>query len=310
MKRIGAVMLLMFTGVLPVSAQMLDNRECKVFTDDPFFNTDFIFRNKVKSMHGVLSTKKEMDRIRDGYLEYEYRFDSIGRLSSSFNAMESGSRIDTAVINYIYDVKGDMAILRRTDVHGFFSYHYEYDNLHRKSHETYYREENIGPSKFQFKLGKQYIIASESFKYDTINAKKHRVKYFNNYGKAYLEKISTYDDFGYLKEEAYRYILNNRRRTISYEYDEKGRTSKRTDLSTIGGKNEVVDTYTYDDIGNLVEQNRYRNGKHITVKSYLYDGRMLVSASVEKDVATTLITIIKYTYTFYEDPLPVTDRKQ
>ena len=280
--------------------QMLDNRECKVFTEDPFFNTQFIAQNKVKSMHGTLSTKKEMDLIRKGYLEYQYTFDRRGRLSSQFSAFgKPSNRIDTIVLSYDYSIDNLVTRRRKNDVHGFFSYDYEYEGANR-SKETYYRDENVGPSKNQFELGRRFIITSESFTYEKFSDKQEKRKFYNNYGRVYKEEITYYNDLGYKVEIESRFIITNKRSNIKFEYDEKGRVSKRTEKYDITKPSNYVSTYAYDEVGNLIEENKYRDGKHVSIEQFLYDGRMLISASVSKDIPTNLITIIKYDYTFYE----------
>ena len=123
---------------------------------------------------------------------------------------------------------------------------------------------------------------------------------YNNYGKAYQEEVSYYNDLGFLTEIITRLIVNRKQSRVSFEYDERGLVSKKTDYSNLGGKNELSYTYEYDNLGNLLEINTYRNGEHKEKTEILYDGRMLMEAKLTMDMSTHVISIIKYEYGFYE----------
>ena len=293
------LMVLMAFGA---QAQMLDNRECQVFSEEPFFHTNFMAANKVKAMHGQLSTKARMDRIRKGHMEYHYVFNKDGVLQYQSSSMSRGNeKIDTVVIAYHYDEEGRETTRRKNDVHGFYSYDYRYNEEGDLSEETYYRDENLGPSKFEFELGKRFIISSETFTWDKSYPGEERQRIHNNYGKAYMERSFRYDDDGYRIEVQDRFLRNNRTSTIQYEYNEKGHVSKKIEKTSLGGDNVTETTFLYDEVGNLIEENFYRNGTHISNKQYLYDGRMLINATLEKDVATEIITILQFTYEFYDE---------
>ena len=57
-----------------LTAQMLDNSRGEAFTDQPFFNADFIRNNKIQKITGHYSTKASMDYIRENDLIYVYEF--------------------------------------------------------------------------------------------------------------------------------------------------------------------------------------------------------------------------------------------
>ncbi len=283
------------------SAQILDNSEAKTFGDDPFFNSEFIIQNRIKSIHGILSGKKSLDRIRQGKLEYQYDFDNAGQLTLQLMAMRKQSdRIDSSLICYEYSNSGALTTKRRNDAYGFYSYSYDLNEADQVVKETYYRDENTGVSRFDFQLGKQYVISSESFSYAQPNDTIKRQKVYNNYGKAYMENSTYYNGLGYKLREESRFIVNGRRSRTLYSYDERGRINKKVEYPNIADTATVSHTYSYDEVGNLLEENTYHSGVHKTVRQFLYDENMLMTAMLAKDVSSSYITIIQYTYTFYE----------
>jgi len=252
-------------------------------------------------MIGQLSTKARLDIIREGNYDYHYAFDETGELlhQSSMLKRKNG-QVDTAVVAYQYDEKHQMTTLRKTDAHGFFSYDYVYDENGDRVKQTYYRDTNEGPNQFEFKAGKRFIISSETFTWRKDIPNEITQRFHNNYGKAYMERTTKYDEEGFPTEIVDRFLRNNRTSRVEFEYDEFGRLAVRREITNFGQKSILERRFTYDEVGNLLEENTYRDGEHKLLKQYLYDGRMLVSASIEKDVPTNFLTIIKYTYEFYD----------
>lgn len=59
---------------------MIYNLEGNAFTDLPYFDVNFIRINKIKSVSGNYSIKKDGDMIRNTKDIFEYKFDSLGYL--------------------------------------------------------------------------------------------------------------------------------------------------------------------------------------------------------------------------------------
>lgn len=282
------------------SSQMIDNSQSNAFTDEPFFNTDFIKRNKIKSFTGKVSKKRDLQPIVDQGIEYYYEFDSEGRTTMILSTFNSFNHKDSLIKTFEYDDKGRMTAKRTNDSYGFYSYNYKYDSLGRIIEESYCRDENCGPSRFRFKLGQQFSISTEKYSYIE-KSKQESIREYKNYaGNLYQEKIFMKNYLGFLTEEITRITLNGRETKIVYEYDEKGRMSKKTDISEFMGKTEISNAFQYDDFGNLMEEQIYRNEKLTTMRSMIYDKMSgLLTALVAKDMSSEVITIVKYSYEFY-----------
>ena len=195
-----------------------------------------------------------------------------------------------------------LLIKRRNDSYGFYSYNYEYDSTGQTTSEKYCRDENTGPSKHHFELGKQYIIVSESFKNEWLSDLELKKTYYNNYGRPYQEKYTRWNEMGYLVEEETVLLMNSKRNKTKYEYDEKGQVVAKIHSSNITGNSELRYEYLYDEVGNLMESNEYRNGKHITKRTVIYEEKtMLMKAIIVKDVATEYMSIVRYYYEFYDE---------
>jgi hypothetical protein len=283
------------------SAQIIENAGGTAFTDDNFFNASFIRNNKIQVIRGSVSTKREGEAMikRDQFFHYE--FDKQGRITKMMSTFASySSNRDTTIILFHYNERGLLATKRRNDNNGFYSYNFEYDTMGRVVKETYCRDENCGPDRYHFKLGQQFVISSETYTYHQYVKNQRVKKFYNNYGLQYQEEFSYYNELGYLTEEVLRLTLSGKESKILYEYDEKGRVSKKSDVSYIFGYNEISNTYTYDKFGNLEEQSIFHNGKQKTLRSLLYDkNTYLMNAQVMKDFETGLIYIFRYSYEFY-----------
>lgn len=285
---------------LSSSSQMIDNTQSTAFTDEPFFNTEFIKRNKIKSITGKVSKKRELQPIIEQGIEYYYEFDTEGRTIMILSSFNSFNHKDSIVKTFEYDEKGRIITKRTNDSYGFYSYNYKYDSLGRIIEETYCRDENCGPNRFRFKLGQQFIISTEKYSYEERNNNEDVRKYSNAFGNVYQEKIFVKNEKGFLSEEITRITLNGRETKIVYEWDEKGRIGKKIDISEFMGKTEISNAYQYDDFGNLTEEQIYRNEKLTTMRSMIYDKASgLLSAYVAKDMSSEVISIVKYSYEFY-----------
>jgi len=283
-------------SILPLISysQIIDNSKSFVFNDDPFFNTAFIKNNKIKSIHGVISTKKELSAIKKTNLVVHFDFDVNGDLIKQYSSIKRHNKTDTTFTMYTYSQMGNLITKRTNDAHGFYSYNYEYDASNRLIRKTYCRDENANKNRNDFKLGKQYTIINESYSY-TKQKNKLLKNIFNNNGRIYEKHESVYDTLGYLKKLSKRLLINNKKSWTEYEYNEKGLLKSVANFKSDLDSPVSKFTYRYDEHGNLAYVDEYKNGVHVTHKELLYESAtFLLKTILIQDVSTNFIKIIKF----------------
>ena len=308
MQKTTVIIILLFSTSFGFS-QILDITQ-PLFTDEPFFNQNFIKQNNVKSITGSISSKKVRDIIRSKGLDYYYEFNKNGTLKIQLSSHLSSGIKDSTAVNYSYNEKGLLAVKRKNDSYGYFSYNYKYNKNENIVLQTYCRDENKFNSKKTFELKKQYIISTDSFsykKYDQTQTKKY---YYNGYKKVFKEQTNYYNEYGYLTEEYTKFIIGNNKKKFTYEYDEQGRLSKKHKYTSIAEGSKTTEVYSYDEIGNVLDIKTFDNDRHTSTKQFLYDSKtMLLTAQIIQDIETEFLRIVQYRYEFFgeETQLQFTD---
>ena len=284
------------------SAQILGINK-PLFSDLPFFNVDFIKANSISTITGAISSKKVGDIIRSTHLDYHYEFMENGKLKTQISSHFSQGLKDSTLVSYYYYSNGNLAVKRKSDSYGYFSYHYKYDELNNIITQTYCRDENKFKRKNKFELKKEYFILTDSFSYKKYNDRQSEKVFYNCYGKKFKTQTNYFDEFGYLKEEYTKFIIGTNKKKLTYTYDEYGRVFKKHIYSNIARGKKTTEVYSYDEIGNVLEIQYFNIDTHISTKQFLYDKTtMLLSAIIIQEMETELLRIIKYSYTFFNTP--------
>ena len=300
MNRNNFIFFVLFCFSFTCRAQILDINQ-PLFSDLPFFNMEFVKTNKIKSITGSISSKKVKDIIRSKGLDYSYQFNEDGTLKAQFSSYLKVGLKDSTLISYTYNDKGKIAITRKSDSYGYYSYHYSYDSLDKIILQTYCRDENKFESKNKFELTKNYIIVSDSFSYQKLSDTQFKKIFYNGYGKIFKEQTNIYNEYGYLIEEYAKFIIGNSKQKTTYEYDEKGRLSKKHFFSNIAENKKTTEVYNYDEIGNVLDIKYFDNDKHTSTKQFLYDQKtMLLTAQIIQEIESEFIQIIQYNYNFFQ----------
>lgn len=285
---------------LCTSAQILDLNK-PLFSDEPFFNSNFIRLNKIKSIKGSRSSKKVKDIIRTKGLDFYYEFNTAGNLTMQISTFHDARlRKDTNVINYYYDNNNNLKLIRKNDTYGYYSHEYSYDKSGGINKQTYCREENLCDAKNYFQLGNRYVIMSDSFSYSQPSENQIKKIFYNNYKKPYKEQIDYYNNLGYLIEEYTKFLIGNKKSKVTYEYDEKGRIIKIITAENLNINDTKTERFFYDELGNILEIKIYENDTYKISKQFLYDKKTyLLTAQLIQEVETEFVKIIQYQYTFY-----------
>ena len=290
--------IVLFAGML--HAQILDNSKCSVFSDDPFFNTAFIRNNKIKKIIGETNSKAKNFEMKTSGTGYVYEFDTLGRIIAKLETfiLPNGAK-DTSMVFYEYDERNNLVLKRKNDGYGFFSFRYTYDEENRMTSMVYCREENASGKVDEFVPGKSYIISKESYAYDRIDVGL-RKKAYNNYDKLYQETIYNENELGYIVSEDTRLLVSNNRAVVEYVYDNKGRPIAKFDHRSVLRASELAWNYEYDEVGNVLKEEYYRNEEFTTRKEAVYfPESMLLKALIKFDISTEFMHIVRYSYEFY-----------
>jgi len=278
-------------------SQVLDNSQGHAFTDKPFFNSSFIKGNKIKSISGQFNYKRAKEAMYPTKFYYVYEFDQEGRLSAFFETKADDGTKDTTWNKYEYDTQGRLSVHKRGDAKGLAATHYFFDEKGRVVKEEYWKEpiDSLG------KPEKPVLQNTETAKYTNFDLQEKKVVY-NSYDLPYITVIQYYNEEGYLLSREERLMMTSSINTINYSYNEKGFIES---IKTIKKNKEIPAEeikFIYDDFGNMLEKQLYRDGVYITETEVIYNSKSnLMSAVLIRDVSTNFIMAIRFQeYKYYE----------
>ncbi len=278
-------------------AQVLHNKEGNAFTDKPFFNREFIQKNKIKQLKGVYTYKKHRDIMRETEYVYVYHFDKKGNLVATIETCPDDGSKDTVRNVYRYNEDNLLVAHLKSDQNGFQAVYFEYDSLGRVISEEFKRE--VIDSNHQ--VVQSTTFNKETFVYQDFGLQTKRTRY-NSYNLPYLDEFFNYNELGYLIEHIEKLKMTNDIYIISYEYNEKGLLSAiRKKKNNEDGFAEEV-TFEYDALGNLEQKHIYRKGVFTTDIQIIYNSKSkLISSVITRQVSTGFLMILRFKeFEYYE----------
>lgn len=292
------ITIVMFAGAWSNSwGQVLDNRDGKAFTDEPFFNVDFIKTNKLKRLTGAFTFKKKGDVLRETIYKQVYDFNRDGQLVSTYETRKDDGSEDTSWVFFVYDDLGNMTTHRKTDQDGFQTVHYQYDSLGRVIHEEHTREIDTT----NHEIVRSISFNKERISYANYDRQTKRTRY-NNYDLPYLDEFFNYNELGYLIQRIERIKMTSAVYTFDYEYNREGKLAaiRKSSNRKEGYSEELL--FKYDDLGNLIEKHIYRDGVFTTDIQIIYNSKSkLLSSVLTRQVSTGFITILRFRdYEFFD----------
>lgn len=280
-----------------LNSQILDNKRGLAFTDKPFFNEKFIRTNKVKSLKGEFTFKKIGDIMRKTEFNSVYFFDSLGRLSSTFETRNEDEIKDTIQNIYEYSAKNQLITHRKKDSGGFGSTHYEFDSLNRIVSEETHRDiiNALGV------LERTLVVNKETMRYSS-SASQQKKTVYNDYDLPYLDEISYFNADGYLLEKVESLKMTSGKIKYVYEYNAKGYVSAIRSAADANGVFAEEWFFKYDQLGNLIEKKIYKKGVFTTEIQIIYNNdTKLLSSVLTREVSTNFIMILRFMeYEFYK----------
>lgn len=270
---------------------MLMNPKGEVLEDMPFFNPDFIRKNKVKSFRGEYATKYDHDVIRPNDDAFAYEFDRLGQLVRKFKILKG----DTLLSTYIYDYKGNVLIHRETNKWGYYERRYRYDNQDRVIEMELRRDQDTKMNKLSFELNEQHTIATEKYEYLTLEGLDYKKVCYNSAGRVYRIEFYYFDKEGRLSKLESALHNGSGRSEINYFYNGSGQVEEVKTISKASGTHVNRKLFAYDDDGNVLSRHVYRNEKLINEEQLVYfEDSKLLKAILSRVDEESMITILQF----------------
>lgn len=290
------------------------------------FNTEFIKSQKIKSITFDIIDKKDLQVAEDKGLLTYYEFNTNGLLTRFYNTSivkviqkeyhsepvyRRGRKVsngysyskneyiyDTVSTNYFYTDNSLLKLKRYNDGSYYESYYYDYTTEGKVEKEKRCKETNVSENKTEFKLGGQYIISEESYKYTSTGKNQYKKTCMNDEGRPYKEIIFTFND-------AKKPISINEQYTVAwitqnsnFEYNSKGQLIKASYKSNSNGDMEQVRTYEYDANDCLLTEKQFKNGAILKEISYVTDANKKVNSYIIRDPNSKSLRIVKLLYQY------------
>lgn len=280
-----------------INAQMIDNKNGIAFSDEPFFNEEFIKANKIKSIKGSYMFKKSGDIIRNTPYECIYEFNNDGLLVAYFETNHSNGIKDTIHNLYEYDAYGNLVKHQKKDKAGYQTLVYTYD----KDFRITAIENRRDVLDKQNDVSKSIYFNKEKIQYHDYGNQIKKIT-FNSYDLPYQDEIDYFDSLGYLIETSKKYKMTSNSLSKKFEYNEKGLLAAIRKSSNVNGVYDEELLFKYDDLGNLLEKHIYKNGQYISDIQIIYNlDTKLLSSILTRTVETNFIKILRFKeITFYE----------
>lgn len=290
------------------------------------FNTEYIKSQKIKSITFDIIDKKDLQVAEDKGLLTYYQFNTNGFLTRFYNTsivkiiqkefhsepvyrhrrlISNGHSYtkneyvyDTVSTTYFYNEKNLLKLKRYNDGSYYESYYFDYTTEGKVEKEKRYKETNVAETKTEFKLGGQYLISEEGYKYILTGKNQYKKICMNDEGRPYKEII-------YTLNEAKQPISINEQYTVawitqnsSFEYNKKGQLIKASYKSNSNGDMEQVRTYEYDTNDCLLTEKQFKNGLLLKEISYVTDAAKKVNSYIIRDPNNKSLRIVKLLYQY------------
>lgn len=290
-------LLLLLSLPLALAAQMV---QVLPGTDDPAelrFNAAFIARNRIASVSGERSVKRDNKPMQPQSERHHYRFDEQGRtIYANHSYGMPGSGRDTTSTSVTFGADGRERERLRNDLSGHFLLSIERDDQGRPVRQTYSRVANLNSDRYQLQPGMATAISDEHYRHEQVNDSTARQLFLNELGLAYREQLRFNDARGYLRRIEDRYLVSNRSSRITFAYDENGRLAERVEQPDIASNRTTRRTWTYDRAGNVLSGQLWHDGVQVQQEEYLYEETtMFLKARLTRDMQSGIIHVVRYT---------------
>lgn len=288
----------LFLSAILSTSQIIDNRRGNAFEEEMFFNQEFLWQNKIKSITGVTSIKRPQRPIEQRPDVSVYRFNSVGLLEELDKVTSVLHLVDSMTIKFKRNDLGEVEIRTENGSRGFYTKKFIYNKEGLLERTDFGKSENTSSTKGVLTAGQSVIINSETFEYNKIDALTLRKSCYNNYGLLYSHVTYKKNELGYMVSETEETVMSGRVSTKVYSYNEKGWISSIA-WETMDASDQVKHLFTYDAIGNLLKLEKFKGTQLVQEIEVLYGSTMLIEAILDHDLQSRDILITKYTYEYH-----------
>jgi hypothetical protein len=290
------------------------------------FNTEYIKSQKIKSITFDIIDKKDLQVAEDKGLLTYYEFNTNGFLTRFYNTSiikviqkeyhsepvyRRGRKIsnghsytkneyvyDTVSTNYFYTDNNLLKLKRYNDGTYYESNYYNYSTEGKVEKEKRCKETNVSENKLEFKLGGQFIISEETFKYLSTGKNQYKKICMNDEGRPYKEIIYTLNDANKPVSINEQYTVAWITQNSSFEYNTKGQLTKASYKSNSNGNMEQLRTYEYDANDCLLTEKQFKNRQLLKEISYVTDAAKKVNSYIIRDPNNKSLRIVKLMYQY------------
>jgi hypothetical protein len=291
--------LMVMLSIQQVSAQIIDNRLGNAFSEEMYFNQEFLWQNKIKTITGIVSVKRPNRPIEPRPDLFVFRFNEVGLLREMDKVTSVLQLVDSLKVEYKRNDLGELEWRKESGPRGFSTTSFNYDEHGRVKRLDFGKSENVASQSNHLESGKNVLVNSETYEYSESGDYVMRRKVFNNYGLFYAEDITTRDPLGYIKTEVRELVMSGRTVSREYIYNDRGWISEIVTTDNQGGP-ERKDVFYYDLLGNLLKVEYYTSDDLIREIEVLYTETSLIEALLDHDLQSRDILIIKFAFEFYQ----------
>lgn len=280
------------------AAQIIDNRLGNAFSEEMYFNQEFLWQNKIKTIQGIVSVKRPGRTIQPLPDQIVFHFNEVGLLKAFDKVTSVLHLVDSLRVEYKRNDLGEVELRRETGTRGILTQSVHYDDQGRIKRIDFGKSENQSADPAKLEPGKMIVVNSESYEYYPAGTRDVRRRAFNNYGLFYSERTVMRDSLGYITREVEELVMSGRTITRTYRYNDKGWIDEIIQTDNQGSA-EKTDIFYYDPLGNLQKVEYYQIRELTREIEVLYLENMLVEALIDHDVQSGDIRITKFAYEYH-----------
>ncbi len=283
-------------------AQLIVNNSTHNLQSETYFNPKYLKVNQIEKITGKVSFKKSLQPITEAGNIVQFVFDREGRLIEKIESFDvSFFQKDTASLVYKYNDINQLVAISNNQRRGFDATLYSYDSAGNVEKKVFARGKNLSQFKYQLEKGKQFFVKEEIQKTEKQSEFFELTTIFNNEGAPYIKIETEFDSLGNIASKTSRYVVTNKKHIINYKYNQDGKLQEINEYSNVAGISKTNFTFSYDDLGNIYEELKYKNGTLVQRRQFLYeDVSSLLVAELIKNEKTNEIKIIQFEYQFFD----------